>query len=265
MIQADYTKDIIAKAKLLGLPIKEIPTYCKHKCYLISVSDTQHVACIPDDVIEIDTLNQHEFRDSIKDLQGALKVVGGKNLKGAVQLFYKCPAKSLDLSNFDTSNVIDMRWMFDECQAKSLDLSSFNTSNVTDMCGMFCKCKAQYLDISTFDTSKVTDMHGMFCECQAQSLDLSNFNTSNATDMGYMFYGFQAKYLDLSSFDTSHVTDMDSMFYECKAQSIDLISFDASKVTNTNNMFDGCNTKIKATDTKILKAYKNRMKSTEEE
>ena len=45
---------------------------------------------------------------------------------------------SLNLSNFDTSNIVDMSLMFVGCsKLTSLDLSSFNTSNVIKMTQMF--------------------------------------------------------------------------------------------------------------------------------
>ena len=46
-------------------------------------------------------------------------------------MFYRClNLTSLDLSNFDTSNIIDMDGMFAHCSSLvSLDLSNFNTSN----------------------------------------------------------------------------------------------------------------------------------------
>ena len=48
---------------------------------------------------------------------------------------------SLDLSNFDTTNVKYMYSMFNSCSSlTSLDLSSFDTSNVTDMGYMFNSC-----------------------------------------------------------------------------------------------------------------------------
>ena len=50
---------------------------------------------------------------------------------------------SLDVSNFDTSNVTDMSWMFYDCIAlTSIDVSNFDTSNVTDMSSMFSYCRS---------------------------------------------------------------------------------------------------------------------------
>ena len=50
---------------------------------------------------------------------------------------------SLDLSNFDTSNVKYMASMFEGCKSlTTLDLSNFNTSNVKNMASMFEGCKS---------------------------------------------------------------------------------------------------------------------------
>ena len=47
--------------------------------------------------------------------------------------------KNIDLSSFNTQNVIHMRKMFYNCISLSnLDLSNFNTQNVIDMNEMFC-------------------------------------------------------------------------------------------------------------------------------
>ena len=57
-------------------------------------------------------------------------------------MFYNSTATTLDLSSFDTSNVIDMTNMFYNSTATTLDLSSFDTSNVTNMSNMFYGCSA---------------------------------------------------------------------------------------------------------------------------
>ena len=50
---------------------------------------------------------------------------------------------SIDLSNFDTSKITDMRRMFCYCSSlKSINLSNFNTSKITDMYEMFYGCSS---------------------------------------------------------------------------------------------------------------------------
>ena len=78
---------------------------------------------------------------------------------------------SLDLSNFDTSNVTDMSAMFyNMFGLTSLDLSSFNTSKVTDMRYMFSildyyrsndKLNKIYVN-NDFNTSSLMNSSDMF-------------------------------------------------------------------------------------------------------
>ena len=57
-------------------------------------------------------------------------------------MFNGCSSLSrIDLSTFNTGNVLDMGCMFYGCSSLStLDLSKFNTSNVNDMEDMFSGC-----------------------------------------------------------------------------------------------------------------------------
>ena len=159
------------------------------------------------------------------------------NVTNMYSMFSSSQATSLDLSSFDTSKVTDMVGMFSDSQATILDLSSFDTSKVTTMASMFYNSQATTINLSSFDTSKVTTMASMFYNSQATILDLSNFDTSKVYDMIWMFSGSKATTLDLSSFDTSSVKSMQSMFRDSKATSIDLSSFDTSSVTNMGEMF----------------------------
>ena len=51
--------------------------------------------------------------------------------------------EDLDLSNFNTSNVTDMGWMFNQCfkLKQIIGINNFNTSNVTIAKAMFQECK----------------------------------------------------------------------------------------------------------------------------
>ncbi len=166
--------------------------------------------------------------------------INTSNVTNMRYMFQSTSATSIKgLDNFDTSNVTNMSEMFQNSQATTLDLSSFDTSNVTNMSYMFSSSKATTLDLSSFDTSKVTDMYHMFYGNQATTLDLSSFNTSKVTNMSKMFYNSKATTLDLSSFNTSNVTDMSDMFTSSKATTLDLSSFNTSNVTDMSNMFYG--------------------------
>ena len=130
--------------------------------------------------------------------------------------FGNCPNLiSLDLSNFDASNVSTMRIIFNKCkrlkEIKGLD--KLNTSNINDMEGMFQDCaELESLDLSNVDTSNVTNMAFLFNNCNnlKEIKGLNNFITNKVTDIQSMFQScFKLEYIDLSNFDTSNVTIMD--------------------------------------------------------
>ena len=148
----------------------------------------------------------------------------------------------LDLSNFDTSKVTDMSFMFrNKPRLTTLNVSNFNTSKVTNMRYMFSSIpNLTTLNLSNFDTSKVTNMGFMFSVMsKLTTLDLSNFDTSKVTDMSYMFYYMSnLTTLDLSNFDTSKVTDMHYMFYDMSnLTTLNLSNFNTSQVTDMTGMF----------------------------
>ena len=148
----------------------------------------------------------------------------------------------MNLSNFDTSQVKSMKWMF-VCipNLTTLNLSSFDTSKVTDMSHMFYNMSNLIsLNLSNFNTSNVWNMYSMFSDMpNLTTLNLSSFDTSKVTDMSYMFYGMSNLIsLNLSNFNTSHVTNMECMFYGMSSlTSLNISNFNTSRVTNMDSMF----------------------------
>ena len=191
----------------------------------------KRVGCSP----AVSNLSRIEFNNSIDTSNVIDMSYMFKNIE-----FPVLDSTALDLSSFDTSNVTDMSGMFQYSNATALNLNSFNTSKVTSMRNMFYNSKATTLDLSSFDTSKVTDMSWMFSRSAATEIKgLDKFNTSNVSDMSGMFYISNATALNLSSFDTSKVTSMRSMFGDSEATTLDLSSFDTRNVVGMGGMFSG--------------------------
>ena len=65
-------------------------------------------------------------------------------LNVAHSMFAECSSlTNLNLSNFNTQNVINMGWMFYDCfSLTNLDLSNFTIKNSTKMGGMFYNCNS---------------------------------------------------------------------------------------------------------------------------
>ena len=172
------------------------------------------------------------------------------NVTNMSYIFHKCEKlKNIKgLNKLNTNKVIDLNTMFGNCnELEYLDLSNFDTSNVTDMSYMFNNCNRlkEIKGLNKFNTYKVTNMKAMFQECgELEYLDLSNFDTSNVTNMLGMFNECnQLKEIKgLSKFVTNKVTDMNIMFQECnELEHINLTNFNTSNVTNMSFMFNYCN------------------------
>ena len=152
--------------------------------------------------------------------------------------------KNINVSGFNTAKVTDMNSMFDQTGViEELNLSNFDTSNVTDMKWMFFGLnKLKKLNLTNFDTSRVTNMYGMF-DAMTDVSEIkfgTNFNTRNVTNMGRMFSRTSSiQQLDLSHFNTGNVTAMNDMF--SLMTSLTQINFganfDTSNVTDMTGMF----------------------------
>ncbi len=92
-----------------------------------------------------------------------------------------------DISNWDTSNIVNMSSMFSDAQAFNQDIGNWDVSNVTDMSNMFSGAKSFNQDIGNWDVSYVGDMSNMFSEAKAFNQDIGRWNVSNVMRMDSMF------------------------------------------------------------------------------
>ena len=186
-----------------------------------------------------------------------------------------CSLESLDVSNWDTSMVMDMSFMFastisnKEMSLKNLDVSNWDTSEVLNMNRMFQLCSSiEELDVTNWDTSKVTSMSGMFQRCKSlRTLDVSKWNTSSVENLSFMFHceDMPLGTVDVSNWDVSKVLTFDhfvahakltligvenwknsvvvvmnAMFHMAQNTVLDVSGFDTSNVITFDQMFEGC-------------------------
>lgn len=211
-------------AKYTAKKSRVVPTFDKDYQYTVNetvsngiytveiYSDSDFTSCSFDGKIYLLTVEYLKVTDNVTTL--------ANNDTG---MFDGCRSLTMvNTSNWDTSNITDMRYVFYGCsKLTQLDLSNFDTSKVTEINSMFSGCSSLVSigDISNWITNKVTTMAFMFLDCsKLTQLDLSNFDTSKVVNMSSMFYGCSSlTQLDLSNFNTSSVTDISYMFYNCSA------------------------------------------------
>ncbi|MBR1861372.1 MAG: BspA family leucine-rich repeat surface protein [Lachnospiraceae bacterium] len=174
-------------------------------------------------------------------------VENGVILESGKNLFInQTELKKVDLKGLDTSNTVDMRYMFSGCSSlETVDVKGLDISNVTNMSYMFSNC------------SNLTKIN-----------NLADLNTESVEHMEYMFSGCEKlSEADVSGFVTDSVVDFKKMFYNCKSlNSLDLHGFSLSGVRkymtgtplnfqyiegSTDDMLKGCD------GLKLLKAPNN--------
>ena len=83
-----------------------------------------------------------------------------------------------DISQWDTSQVTKMNFMFNNCPEFNQDIGGWETGKVTDMRFMFLGCTQFNRDIHKWDTKQVTSMNGMFMDTPFDQ-DISGWNVDN--------------------------------------------------------------------------------------
>ena len=121
----------------------------------------------------------------------------------------------IDLSQFDSSEVMQMYNMFEHCTSlTSINLSNLDTRNVYDMQNMFEGCSSlTSLDLSSFQTSGTYGFYAMFANCTSlTSLDSSNFVLVDYISFSKIFEGCSnLEYINLISFDK--INDFNKDFF----------------------------------------------------
>ena len=122
-----------------------------------------------------------------------------------------------NISNWDTSEVTDMSYLFHEKREFNDDISSWNVSNVTNMDAMFKRAESFNQDIGSWDVSNVTNMNGMFREAESFNQDIGSWDVSKVIDMRYLFFLGTSFCQDISLWNFNKAVKMKDMLFGAKA------------------------------------------------
>ena len=185
---------------------------------------------------------------------------------------YSAKLRSIDLTGFDTSKVVNASYLFENCKElvsvtglntwntdnfetihsmffhceklESIDLTGWNISKVTSLFNMFAYCTSitSIKGIENWDVSNITEMYQVFRESKLlKTLDLSKWNVSKVTNFNRFLNQCHSLETagDLSNWKTPALTDADYMFNQAhKLKTLKLTNFDTSKLTNAAHIFN---------------------------
>lgn len=122
------------------------------------------------------------------------------------QLFINATDFNSNISHWDVSNVVDMRYAFANALAFNGDISSWNVANVTNMQYMFWLTTSFNQPLNTWDVSNVVYMDQMFRDTGAFNQPLNNWNTISVVRMDRMFQDSLSFNQDISMWNVANVT-----------------------------------------------------------
>ncbi len=128
-------------------------------------------------------------------------------------MFYFCTILigNSSFSNWDVSQVTNMRGLFAGTDSFNQDIGNWNVSRVTNMIALFGGTDIFNQDISAWDVGNVTNMSAMFSSAGSFNEDIGNWNVANVTDMSRMFRSSPFDQ-DIGNWDISNVESMTDMF-----------------------------------------------------
>ena len=157
------------------------------------------------------------------------------------KMFSGCTSlKKLNISNFKTNKLNNLKYMFEGCSSlTSIDLSFLEKSNGTAFSsGMFKNCiSLKQIKFPQLNSFFLFETDEMFSGCSSlETIDLSNINTLSVKNMTNMFYDCSSLIsLDISKFNTRSVKNYNDIFKGIRNSSDFNITYNISKTAEISH------------------------------
>ena len=145
----------------------------------------------------------------------------------------------IDLTDLDISELDDLSGVFARLnKVEVVDISGWDTSNVITMDCMFVQCKKlkKIIGIENLDVSKLEDANSMFYYCEnLAELDLTNWNPISLENMSYMFYNCSNLKMikNIENWQLPNIKNVYRMFYRCTKLDVDLSNWDLTNIKDS--------------------------------
>ena len=165
-----------------------------------------------------------------------VKVESKDQLQLIIQERYNKNKSFIDLTDIDISELNNLWGIFGKLNTvEVVDISGWDTSNVITMDCMFIQCKKlkKIIGIENLDVSKLEDTQGMFDMCVSLvELDLTNWNPISLENAYYMFsYCSNLKIIkNIENWQLPNIKKVKRMFSKCTKLDVDLSNWDLTNI-----------------------------------
>ena len=168
-----------------------------------------------------------------------IKVESKDQLKSIIWERYINNISFVYLSDIDVSELDDLSGIFEILNnLEVVDISGWDTSNVIYMNDMFLECEniKKIIGIENLDVSKLENATSMFSHCEKLvELDLTNWNPillKNAWNM-FSCCSNLKNIKNIENWQLPNIKDVAYMFYKCTKLDVDLSNWDLTKIKNS--------------------------------
>ena len=165
-----------------------------------------------------------------------IKVESKDQLQSIIQERYNKNKLFIDLTDLDISELDDLCGIFDRLnKVEVVDISGWDTSNVITMEDMFCFCGKlkNIIGIENLDVSNVEYTNNMFYECKnLVELDLTNWNPISLENAYEMFSSCSNLKIikNIENWQLTNIKEVSFMFYNCAKLDVDLSNWDLTNI-----------------------------------
>ena len=165
-----------------------------------------------------------------------IKVESKDQLQSIIQERYRNNKSFIDLTDIDISELDDLCGIFGRLnKVEVVDISGWDTSNVITMEDMFSQCTKlkKIIGIENLDVSNLKNATFMFSSCEnLVELDLTNWNPISLQNAWSMFYRCSnLKFIkNIENWQLPNINDVSYMFYNCTKLDVDLSNWDLSNI-----------------------------------
>ena len=164
-----------------------------------------------------------------------IKVESKDQLQSIIQERYYNNKSFIDLTDIDISELDNLSYIFYTLNMEVVDISGWNTSNVITMENMFSFCDKlkNIIGIENLDVSKLQRANAMFYGCKnLVELDLTNWNPISLENMSNMFYNCSNLKMikNIENWQLPNIKIVRKMFCNCVKLNVDLSNWDLTNI-----------------------------------